>query len=236
MGPKCRAPTLGDQQGGQASQRPKVGRGGSSRQLEDVQLEGSSGQLDGSKLLRLPGEQDGQAPRHGVLARPYQSQQLGGEGTGGSWGHRRVEVEARRGGLSSRWSRQGIELGYERGSRPWSDLGRCPGQRGRPARRVHGINKRDVRCHYNAEYDYSPRQRVNSAGIARQGTAVSSGASESRHCTRGSSRNPSGRRLSGLDAWADVWRRHTLRTRYRQGEMSPPGGQVVVCDIVQVGR
>lgn len=35
LGPKRRAPTLGDQRGGQASSRSKVGRGGSSRQLED---------------------------------------------------------------------------------------------------------------------------------------------------------------------------------------------------------
>lgn len=64
--------------------------------LAGVGARGSSRQLHGSKLLRLPGEQDGQVPRHGVFSWPYQSQQLRGKGTGGSWGASTGQVESRR--------------------------------------------------------------------------------------------------------------------------------------------
>lgn len=53
-------------------------------------------QLGGPKLLRLPGEQDGQVPRHGVSSRPYQSQQLRSEGTGGLGGIDGVASKLRR--------------------------------------------------------------------------------------------------------------------------------------------
>lgn len=70
---------------------------------------GSSRQLHGSKLLRLPGEQDGQAPRHGVFSRPYQSQQLRGEGTGGSWGASTGQIDSRR--VEESMESEEIELG-----------------------------------------------------------------------------------------------------------------------------
>lgn len=35
-----------------------------------------------------------------------------------------------------------MELGQERGSSPWLDLGRCPGQEGGTGLAIEGINKR----------------------------------------------------------------------------------------------
>lgn len=111
-----------------------VGARGSSWTSSSTQLDAARGQLDGSKLLRLPGEQEGQVPRHGVFSRPYQSQLLRGEVTGGPRGASTGQVESRQ--VEESMESEKIELGVgARVARPWSDLDWWPGQEGGTSKR-----------------------------------------------------------------------------------------------------